>query len=101
MKKDEILQLVKEIFKCETKKDAEEYLGSIDTLVETIAEKLEIKGKTKIGKYIEVEKKHVEAKHTDARIGRNPSNGAEIQIPAKDTVAHDEIKIKGTKALNK
>lgn len=99
MKKEEILQLVKEIFKCETKKEAEEYLGSIDTLVETIAEKLE--GKAKVGKYIEVEKKHVEAKHSDARVGRNPKTGQPIQIEAKDTPAHDKVTIKATKALGK
>jgi len=99
MIKDEVLQIVKELFKCETKKEAEEYLVSVDTLVEAIAKKLE--GKAKIGKYIEVEKKHVEAKHSDARVGRNPSTGAEIQIPAKDKDAYDKVTIKATNKLNK
>jgi len=101
MKKDEILQMVKDLFKCETKKEAEEYLVSVDTLVEAIAEKLEVKGKAKIGKYIEIEKKHIEAKHSDARVGRNPRTGAEIQIPAKDVLAYDKVTIKGSKGLNK
>ena len=101
MNKAEILELVKGLFKCETKKEAEEYLVSVDTLVEAIAEKLEVKGKAKIGKYIEIEKKHVEAKHLDARVGRNPRTGEDIQIPEKDTIAHDEVKIKGSKGLNK
>jgi nucleoid DNA-binding protein len=101
MKKEELVVLVKELFELGSKKEAEAKLAEVDTLVEAIAEKLEPKKKVTVGKYLVVEKKHVEAKHTDARVGRNPRTGESLQIPAKDVPAHDVVTVKATKALNK
>jgi nucleoid DNA-binding protein len=101
MNKAELVLLVKELFELESKKEAELKLAEVDTLVEAIAKKLEDKKKVTVGKYLTVEKKHVEAKHTDARVGRNPSNGEPINIDAKDYPAYDKVTIKQTKALNK
>jgi nucleoid DNA-binding protein len=101
MKKEQVLDLTKEVLELGSKKEVEAKLAEFDKLVKAFAEKLEVGDKAKLGSFIEIEKKHVEAKHTDARVGRNPRTGESIQIPAKDTPAHDEVKIKATKALSK
>jgi nucleoid DNA-binding protein len=97
MKKSDLLTFTVETLGFEKKKDAEEFLLKIDTLVKAVADE---GSKTKIGEYIEIEKKHVEAKHKDARKGRNPRTKEVIDIPEKDIPAHDEIKIKATKKIN-
>lgn len=98
MKKADLLTFTVEVLGLEKKKDAEEFLSKIDKLVKAVADE---GSKTKIGEYIEIEKVHVEEKHREARVGRNPKTGEALQIPAKDIPAHDEVKIKHTKALNK
>lgn len=100
MKKDEVLSIVKELFELGNKKEAEELLAKFDSLIEVVGDKLENDKKATIGKFVSVEKKFVEAKHSDTRTGRNPRTGEPIQIPAKDTPAHEEVRIKGTKKLN-
>ncbi len=98
MKKADLLALTVETLGFEKKKEAEDFLAKIDTLVKAVADE---GSKTKIGEYIEIEKVHVEEKHREARVGRNPRTGEPVNIDAKDVPAHDEVKIKGTKALNK
>ena len=101
MKKEQVVELVKETLGLESKKEAEGKLAEFDKIVKAVAEKLEDKDKAKIGLFIEVEKKHVEAKHTDARVGRNPKTGAPVDIEAKDYPAFDKVTVKATKALGK
>jgi DNA-binding protein HU-beta len=101
MKKDELVVLVKELFKLETKKEAEAKLDEVDTLIKAVADELEVDSKATVGKYLTVEKKHVEAKDKEAREGRNPKTGQPVQIPAKHIPAHDVVSVKATKALNK
>jgi DNA-binding protein HU-beta len=98
MKKADLLTFTVETLGFEKKKEAEDFLAKVDKLVKAVADE---GSKTKIGEYIEVEKVHVEAKHKEAREGRNPRTGETLQIPAKDIPAHDEVKIKATKALSK
>jgi len=101
MKKEQVVEVIKKTLGLESKKEAEGKLLEIDRIVKAVVEKLEVGDKAKIGSFVEAEKKHVEAKHTDAREGRNPKTGVSIQIEAKDTPSHDKVIIKGTKALNK
>lgn len=101
MKKEELVLLVKELFELESKKEAEAKLAEFDTLVKAVVDKLEVGQKAKVGSFVEIEKKHVEAKHKDARVGRNPKTGAPVNIDAKDIPAHDLVTVKATKALNK
>lgn len=97
MKKAELLTFTMETLGFEKKKEAEEFLAKVDTLVKAVANE---GSKTKIGEYIEVEKVHVEAKHKEARVGRNPRTGEPVDIKEKNILAHDEVKIKGTKKIN-
>jgi len=101
MKKEQVIEVIKETLGLESKKEAEGKLAEFDKVVKAVTEKLEVKDKARIGSFVEVEKKHVEAKHSDARVGRNPKTGEPIQIEAKDTPAYDKVTIKGTKGLNK
>lgn len=101
MKKEQVVELVKETLGLESKKEAEGKLAEFDKIVKAVAEKLEVDDKAKIGLFVELEKKHVEAKHTDARVGRNPKTGQPVNIEAKDTPAHDKVAVKATKQLNK
>jgi len=98
MKKLELVTFTMETLGFEKKKEAEEFLAKVDKLVKAVGDE---GSKTKIGEYIEVEKKHVEAKHKDARKGRNPRTKEVIDIPAKDYPAFDKVTIKATKSLNK
>ena len=98
MKKSDLLAFTVETLGFEKKKEAEDFLAKVDKLVKAVADE---GSKTKIGEYIEVEKVHVAEKHREAREGRNPRTGEPVQIQAKTTPAHDEIKIKATKALSK
>lgn len=101
IKKDAILGLIKEEFELGSKREAEELIEKLDKVIETVKLSLKVDEKASIGKYVSIEKRHVEAKHTDARVGRNPKTGEPVDIKEKDVPAHDEVKIKGTKALNK
>jgi nucleoid DNA-binding protein len=101
IKKDTIIGLIKDKFELSSKKEAEELLEKLDKVIETVKLSLKVDEKANIGKYLVAEKKHIEAKHTDAKIGRNPRTGEPVDIKEKDIPAHDEIKIKSTKALNK
>ena len=101
MKKEQVLEVIKETLGLEGKKETENKFAEFDKIIKAVVEKLELGDKAKIGSFLEVEKKHVEAKHTDARVGRNPSNGNPINIDAKDYPAYDKVTIKATKALNK
>lgn len=105
MKKEELVLLVKELFELGTKVEAEKKLAEIDTLVEAIGEKLESKKKATVGKYLVIEKKHIEAKPAkDGEITRKDKvTGEKIKTPYHTDAkpAHDEIRVKQTRALNK
>jgi nucleoid DNA-binding protein len=101
MIKEQVMELTKEVLELGSKKEVEAKLAEFDKLVKAFAEKLEVGDKAKLGSFVEIEKKHVEAKHTDARVGRNPKTGEPVNIGAKDYPAHDVVTVKATKALNK
>lgn len=101
IKKDAIIGLIKEEFELGSKREAEELIEKLDKVIETVKLSLRVDEKASIGKYVSIEKRHIEAKHTDARVGRNPRTGESLQIPAKDVPAHDVVTVKATKALNK
>ena len=101
IKKDEILTIIKDVYGLATKKEAETRFCDLDSLIEVVSSNLQAGEKVNIGKYLTVEKKRVEAKHTDARVGRNPSTGQPVDIKAKDVPAHDVVTVKQTKALAK
>jgi nucleoid DNA-binding protein len=90
MDKTELLELLKEDLKFESKKEAEEFIKKIDLLVEKASEKLSEKTKVKIGKYITIENAFV-----GERSGNSPKGGAWTKP------AHYEYKVRNTKALNK
>ncbi len=91
MKKEQIVEMVKELFGCATKKEAEEMLGKFDILVKGVSDKLEVGAKAKVGNFVEVSKVHV-----DAKTARNPKTGEAIAVAEKIVT-----KVKATKALNK
>jgi hypothetical protein len=49
MKKEQIVEMVKELFGCATKKEAEEMLVKFDSLVKGVSDKLEVGAKAKLG----------------------------------------------------
>lgn len=103
MKKDEILEVIKEIFETKTKKEADEILAKIDSVVEVIGDKLDVKKKATLGKFISIEKKFVEAKPAKDGEITQVINGEKIKKPyhTEAKPAHNEVKIKATKQLNK
>jgi len=101
MKKEQVMEVIKETLGLESKKETEGKFAEFDKIIKAVVEKLEVGDKAKIGSYLEVEKKHMEAKHTDARVGRNPRTKEAINIDAKDYPAFDKVTIKATKALSK
>jgi nucleoid DNA-binding protein len=101
IKKDEILTIIKNVYNLSSNKEAETRFCDLDSLIEVISSNLNAGEKVNIGKYLVIEKKHVDAKHKDARVGRNPKTGESIHIQAKDVPAHDIVTVKASKALNK
>ena len=91
LKKEQVVEVVKEVLELGSKKEAEAKLSEIDTIVKAVAEKLAVGDKARIGSFLEVEFKHV-----DAKTARNPKTGEAISVAEKDI-----YKVKGTKALNK
>lgn len=103
MKKEEILLLAKELFELDSKKEAEAKITEFDKLVKAIAEKLEVGSKAKIGSFIEIAKKHVDAKPAKDGEMTRVIDGVKTKVPytTEAKPEHDEIRIKQTKLLNK
>jgi nucleoid DNA-binding protein len=91
LKKEDIIEAIMEAGISETKKGAGDVIATVDAVIEAVAKKLAVDVKAPIGKYITVEKSHV-----DERQGRNPSTQEVITIPASD-----KLKIKKTSQLDK
>ncbi len=82
IKKAEYIQKIKDNEACAdmTKKDIEAVLkAQSEVLLDIIANNEEVK----VGEVV-----RIGGKHRDARVGRNPATGAEIQISAKDGVPY-------------
>ena len=92
MNKTELIMCVTE----ETKLNKKDVEKAVNTIFSSIQKALIQNDKVQIIGFGSFELKT----HT-ARKGRNPRTGEPVQIPAKTTPAHDEIKIKATKALSK
>lgn len=82
IKKAEFVQKIKDTEYCAemSKKDIEAVLkAQSEVLLDIIANNEEVK----VGEVV-----RIGGKHRDARVGRNPATGAEIQISAKDGVPY-------------
>ena len=91
IKKEDFAKVLSEAEVTESKKAAKELLDKITDVVTTAQETLEVNQKVAIGEAITITKLHKEA-----RTGRNPKSGEEIEIPAQDV-----FKIELAKAYKK
>lgn len=92
MKKNQLVELVKNALALETKKEAEGFLAEVDAVMEALANGLEVGDKAKLGNHVVVEKVHVEAKEGVAM-------GKPYKSEAKDVL---KIKLTATgKSLTK
>ena len=62
MRKNEVLELVKNALGLESKKDAEGFLKEVDALIVALENGLEVGDKAKIGSRLSIEKKHIPAR---------------------------------------
>ena len=90
MKKTELVSAISSKMEC-SKAAAERMLADVDSVIEVVAGAVEADAKIKVGKYLTVEKKSVEA-----RTCRNPKTGEVIQKEAGVKLA-----VKATEALKK
>lgn len=79
--REELKGILKEGMGLKSKVEADKLLKAIDSAIEVIVDTLEAGEKVSIGKYISLEKVTKEA-----HIGRNPSTGEDVEVPAKDVI---------------
>ena len=87
MKKNEVLELVKNALGLETKKEAEGFVKEIEALTEALNNGLEVGDKAKVGS-LTFEKKHISERRGISTLGEKKEWVIE---------AHDELKVKLTK----
>jgi len=103
IKKDEILTIIKDVYGFSTKKEAETRFCDLDSLIEVISSNLNAGEKVNIGKYLVLEKKHVEAKPSKNGEMTRVIDGVNTKVPytTEAKPEHDEVRLKSTKQLNK
>jgi nucleoid DNA-binding protein len=88
MKKEELVKLLAAAMGI-TKIEANKRINDMDAIVEVLAKELAVGAKSKIGKYIVVEKKEIPEK-----VCRNPKTGEEITVDK-----HIAVKVKHSAAI--
>ena len=81
MTKPEVITTIVESGLTETKKGASELLEKVTALVDLFEEKLEAGDKVKLG-----DRRVIEKKYKEARVGRNPKTGELVNVPPKDVL---------------
>ena len=95
LKKEVLVDVVKEALELKTKKSAEDFVANFDVVMDAVIDRLEANEGIKLGSYIRVEK----VMQDEKEIPERTLNG--VTYPAHTAPAKEVVKIKKTSAVNK
>lgn len=95
LKKETLVEVVKEALELKTKKSAEDFLADFDKVVDAVIDTLEVNEGIKLGSYIRVER----VIQNEREMAEKTLNG--VTIPAHTVPAKEVIRIKQTSKVKK
>lgn len=95
LKKETLVEVVKDALELKTKKSAEDFVADLDKVVDAVVDTLEVNEGIKLGSYIRVEK----VIQSEREMAEKTLNGT--VIPAHTVPAKEVIRIKKTGKVNK
>ena len=95
LKKEVLVDIVKEALELKTKKSAEDFVANFDVVMDAVIDRLGADEGIKLGSYIRVEK----VMQDEKEIPERTLNG--VTYPAHTAPAKEVVKIKKTSAVNK
>ena len=95
LKKEVLVDVVKEALELKTKKSAEDFVANFDVVMDEVIDRLGADEGIKLGSYIRVEK----VMQDEKEIPERTLNG--VTYPAHTAPAKEVVKIKKTSAVNK
>ena len=95
LKKEVLVDVVKEALELKTKKSAEDFVANFDVVVDAVIDRLGVDEGIKLGSYIRVETVMQDEKEVPERT----LNG--VTYPAHTAPAKEIVKIKKTSAVNR
>lgn len=95
LKKEVLVDVVKEALELKTKKSAEDFVANFDVVVDAVIDRLGVDEGIKLGSYIRVEKVMQDEKEVPERT----LNG--VTYPSHTAPAKEVVKIKKTSAVNR
>lgn len=95
LKKEVLVDVVKEALELKTKKSAEDFVANFDVVMDAVIDRLGADEGIKLGSYIRVEK----VMQDEKEIPERTLNG--VTYPAHTAPAKEVVKIKKTSAVNK
>ena len=95
LKKEVLVDVVKEALELKTKKSAEDFVANFDVVMDAVIDRLGADEGIKLGSYIRVEK----VMQNEKEIPERTLNG--VTYPAHTAPAKEVVKIKKTSAVNR